>query len=61
MGIFEVLPINETLKELIVQRGSSQQIWKAARREGLKTMMEDGFIKVGRGITTLEEIFRVIS
>ncbi len=61
IGIFEILVVNETIKELIVAKASSQEIWKEARKDGLKTMLEDGFIKVSNGQTSLEEVFRVIS
>lgn len=61
IGIFEILLINEKLKELIVGKASSQEIWKEARRSGFKTMLDDGLIKVLKGQTCLEEVFRVIS
>lgn len=60
-GIFEILLIDDDVKELIVQKASSDKIWDAARAKGPKTMLEDGLIKVSKGITSIEEVFRVIS
>ncbi len=61
IGIFEVLQVTETIKELIVKEASSDEIQERARKEGMKTMVEDGFIKAAQGITTIEEVLRVIS
>lgn len=60
VGIFEVLPVTETIKELIVQEATSSKIQKQARNEGMKTMIEDGFVKAAQGITSIEEVLRVI-
>ena len=61
LGIFEILLIDGEVKEMIVQKASSDKIWDAARKKGPKTMLEDGLIKVSKGITSIEEVFRVIS
>lgn len=60
VGIFEVLPVTETIKELIVKRATSYQIMDQAQKEGMRTMIEDGFIKAAQGITSIEEVLRVI-
>ena len=60
VGIFEVLPVTETIKELIVKEATSGQIQEQAIREGMRTMVEDGFVKAAQGITTIEEVLRVI-
>jgi len=60
IGIFEVLPVTETIKELIVKQATSDHIQAQAQREGMRTMLEDGFIKAAQGITSIEEILRVI-
>ncbi|MBZ9578284.1 Flp pilus assembly complex ATPase component TadA [Patescibacteria group bacterium] len=60
IGIFEILPITETIKELIVKRATSDQIQAQAQKEGMRTMIEDGFVKAAQGITSIEEILRVI-
>jgi type IV pilus assembly protein PilB len=60
VGIYEVLPVNETIKELIVKRATSDQIQERAQKEEMITMIEDGFIKAAQGQTSIEEILRVI-
>lgn len=60
IGIFEVLPVNETIKELIVKKATSDEISARAQKEGMRTMIEDGFVKASQGITSIEEVLRVI-
>jgi len=59
IGIHEVMEISETIKQLIIKRASSDEIEKQAREEGMLTMIEDGFVKAARGLTSIEEILRV--
>ncbi len=59
IGIHEVMEISETIKELITKRATSDELERQAKQEGMLTMMEDGFIKAARGLTTLEEVLRV--
>ena len=60
IGIFEVLPVNETIKDLIIKQATSDQIQAQAQKEGMRTMVEDGFVKAVQGITSIEEVLRVI-
>jgi len=60
IGIFEVLPVTETIKEMIIKQASSDQIQEQAVKEGMITMIEDGFLKAAQGITSIEEVLRVI-
>ncbi len=60
IGIFEVLPVAESIKALIEKEASSEQIQIQAKKEGMRTMIEDGFVKAARGITSIEEVLRVI-
>jgi len=60
IGIFEVLPVTETIKELIVKKATSDEVQEQARKEGMRTMLEDGFVKTAQGITSIEEVLRVI-
>ena len=57
--ICEVLTINNALKDLILNKSSLVDMIGVARKEGMITMKEDGFIKVAQGLTTLEEVYRV--
>lgn len=59
IGIFEVLEINKTIKEMAMKHATSDEISKKAKEEGMITMLEDGFIKAAQGITSIEEILRV--
>lgn len=59
IGIFEVLRIEDNIRELIVARADSDQLAKKAIANGMTTMLEDGFMKAFSGKTTIEEIFRV--
>lgn len=60
IGIYEVLPVTETIKELIIKQAGSGQIQEQAKKEGMRMMIEDGFIKAVQGITSVEEVLRVI-
>jgi len=57
--IDEVITITSEMKRLILDNKSSVDLITAARKEGITTMREDGFIKVAQGLTTLEEVYRV--
>jgi type IV pilus assembly protein PilB len=58
-GIFEVFPISKRISELILEKGTAADIEKIAVDEGMITMIQDGYLKVLEGITTLEEVLRV--
>jgi len=60
IGIYEVLNVTESIKELIVKRANTDQVQQRAQKEGMRTMIEDGFIKAAQGITSIEEVLRVI-
>ncbi len=60
IGIFEVLRVSPSLKELIHQGATSDEIQARARKEGMQLMIEDGFVKASQGITSIEEVLRVI-
>ncbi|MFH1978837.1 MAG: GspE/PulE family protein [Patescibacteria group bacterium] len=59
IGIHEVLMVTETIKELVMKNGTTDQIEEQAKKEGMLTMFEDGIIKCVQGTTSLEEVFRV--
>jgi len=59
IGIYEVLEINETIRNLIIKESASSEIEAQAKKDGMLTMLEDGFIKAVQGITSIEEILRV--
>ena len=59
--IHEVLRVTSTIKNLIIKGASTDEIEKQAKTEGMMTMLEDGLFKVVQGVTTLEEVLRVIT
>lgn len=58
MGIFELLQIGEEMQELILDRGTTDEVQELALRQGMMTMRQDGWIKVCHGLTTLSEVNR---
>jgi type IV pilus assembly protein PilB len=60
IGIFEVLLINEGIREMINLKPTSSAMTKKAIEDGMRTMIEDGFIKAAKGETSIEEVLRVI-
>ena len=61
IGIYETLSVSESIKALIDKNTSADEIQKVAQKEGMMLMMEDGFVKAAQGITSIEEVLRVIS
>jgi general secretion pathway protein E len=58
-GVFELLVVDEEVRRLVLKRGDAGQIRDAARKNGMKTLLEDGLDKVRSGLTTLGEVLRV--
>jgi len=58
-AIFELLPVTEGLKELVLSRADAGTLRAKAVGEGMRLLREDGWEKVRRGITTIEEVLRV--
>jgi type IV pilus assembly protein PilB len=61
VGIYEVLPVSDPIKELIVKKATTKEIADQAIVEGMRTMIEDGFVKAAKGLTSIEEVLRVIT
>ena len=59
-AIFEVLRFSENIRSLITAKAAGDEIFNAARKSGLKPLVSAGMEKVAKGITTLEEISRVV-
>lgn len=60
VGIFEIIPLDDSIKELILKKPSRNEIWEQARKLNAKTLFEDGFEKVKSGMTSMEELLRVV-
>lgn len=61
VGIHEIMKVSPAIKEIILKDGTADAIQKQAEDEGMMTMLEDGIFKAVQGVTTIEEVLRVIS
>jgi type IV pilus assembly protein PilB len=59
IAIFEMMELNSQIRDLAFSRASTSDLRKAARAGGMRTLLDDGRVKVFRGVTTPEEISRV--
>ncbi|MFC1766216.1 GspE/PulE family protein [Planctomycetota bacterium] len=59
LGIFEMLELNSKIRELAFRKATTSELREAARASGMRTLMEDGRIKVYDGTTTAEEVSRL--
>jgi len=58
LGLYEVMPMKEEVKELVLSRASNSEIKKEAIRLGMKTLRQSGIMKIKEGVTTIEEVLR---
>jgi general secretion pathway protein E len=58
-GIFEIFPMSDRLKKMVVANESSAELVKVAKQEGMRTLREDAWDKVQQGVTTYQEVVRV--
>ena len=61
VGVYELLRVTDTIKDLTLKRSSAGEIAKTAVKEGMITLRRDGFLKVREGVTTIEEALRVLA
>ncbi|MCZ2148281.1 MAG: Flp pilus assembly complex ATPase component TadA [Bryobacterales bacterium] len=59
VGIFEMMELNDELRRLIMQNADASVLTETARRNGMRNLREDGWLKVKLGVTTAEEVTRV--
>jgi type IV pilus assembly protein PilB len=59
VAIYEVMPISETLRDMILEEASTAELRAQAQKEGMKTLRQSGMAKVIEGVTTVEEVLRV--
>ena len=60
MAIHEVMSLNEEMERLIVERASSEEMARLARKQGMAALRDDGMEKARQGLTSIEEILRVV-
>ncbi len=61
IGIHEIMTLSPTLKEMVMKNETGAKIEAEAKKEGMSTMLEDGIYKAATGVTSIEEVFRVVS
>jgi len=59
VAIYEILPITEKVRQLIVDKASATQIKKVAIEAGMRSLTREGWAKIAAGLTTPEEVMRV--
>jgi type IV pilus assembly protein PilB len=59
LGIYELLVMDDNLRDMVTRNPDVTQLRKLCRERGLVTLREDGFLKVMKGLTTVDEILRV--
>ena len=61
LAILEVLQVTDAIRGLTVERSSAEVIKRQAVAEGMRTLREDGLIKALEGLTSVEEVLRVVA
>ncbi len=61
VGILEILPLNDEIRRLVLRHAEAREIHTAAMEAGMRSMYQDGLNKALQGVTSLEEVMRVIS
>ncbi|GIW86628.1 MAG: type IV fimbrial assembly protein PilB [Isosphaeraceae bacterium] len=59
MGIYELMTMTTQIREMTFRGESTENIRKMARKQGMRTLFEDGMVKALKGMTTLEEVLRI--
>jgi len=58
-AIYEILVMNDEVRDMVLRRASISEIKDAALKSGMRTLFDDGMVKIERGITTISEVLRV--
>ena len=61
VGVFEIFRLNDEMHELVLKRESTRTLAECARKNGMRTLGQSGWEKVKAGLTTLDEVLRVIT
>lgn len=59
VGVYELIEINDKMRALILEQVPVSQLYEQARKDGFRTLYEDGMVKAYSGLTSVEEVFRV--
>jgi type IV pilus assembly protein PilB len=61
LGMHEVMPLTEEMGKLALAHASSDEVRRLAIDQGMRTLRQDGWLKVGEGLTTIGEVLRVVA
>lgn len=61
LAMHEVMPMNEEISKLAVRHASSDEVRRLAIEQGMRTLRQDGWLKVAQGLTTIPEVLRVVA
>jgi type IV pilus assembly protein PilB len=61
LAMHEVMPMNEEIAKLAVKHASSDEVRRLAVDQGMRTLRQDGWLKVSQGLTTFAEVLRVVA
>jgi type II secretory ATPase GspE/PulE/Tfp pilus assembly ATPase PilB-like protein len=61
IGIYELLVVTEPVRQLIVTKATASAIRSAALQDGMRTLRDDGCVKIREGLTTMAEVLRVVA
>src|SRR4029079_16708751 len=60
LALHEVMPLSEELERLTVEHAPASQINSVAMEQGMRTLRDDGMLKVSQGVTSIDEVLRVV-
>jgi len=60
IGVYEMLPVTEGVRELVLERAAQDQLRKVARADGMRTLLEESLQLVDQGVTTVSEVLRTV-
>lgn len=59
IGIYELMIVDDNIRNLVIAKTATEELRKKALSAGMITLMEDGIVKIKKGLTTVEEVLRV--
>ncbi len=60
IGVYEIMPVSDALRDLALHSASADRLAETARAEGMRTLRQDAFEKVRQGVTSIDEVIRVL-
>jgi type II secretory ATPase GspE/PulE/Tfp pilus assembly ATPase PilB-like protein len=60
IGVYETMPISKGIRELVLEAKPADEIARLAEAEGMTRLMDDGFQKIKDGLTSVDEVLRVL-